>query len=135
MTPVQRCRDCVFMERPAPSKDGKIRYDDEGLNQLLLKVYFPDFPPSHAKLNDFIVWRENIARLVSAAISPHIRATAAQARRAALEEAHAACKQQQIDFLDPQYATHQPLSSFQERFACGECINAITDLIEKDTAK
>lgn len=46
-------------------------------------------------------------------------------RGAALEEAAKICEQQAVGFLSPKYATNQPLSSFQERFACKECAEAI----------
>jgi hypothetical protein len=36
-------------------------------------------------------------------------------------------REQQAVFLSPQYATGQPFSSFQERFACGRCIEAIEE--------
>lgn len=44
---------------------------------------------------------------------------------AALERAALICEEQARDFLSPQYATGQPLSSFNERFACDECARAI----------
>lgn len=53
------------------------------------------------------------------------RADAARAMREACIEA---CRQQEQDFLDPQYATPQPMGSFTERFACRECIKAIEAL-------
>jgi len=43
----------------------------------------------------------------------------------AIEDAAKACEDQQQVFLSPQYATGQPLSSFHERFACGQCAAAI----------
>jgi len=46
-------------------------------------------------------------------------------RSAALEEAAQICERQAIDFLSPEYATGQPISSIQERFACTECASAI----------
>lgn len=46
-------------------------------------------------------------------------------RRLAFEEAAQVCEQQSREFLSPQYAVGQPLSSFAERFACGECAKAI----------
>jgi len=39
-----------------------------------------------------------------------------------------ACEDQAASFLSPQYATGQPLSSFQERFACQQCADAIRNL-------
>lgn len=55
----------------------------------------------------------------------------ARGRHEALEEAAKACEQQRDDFLSPEYATGQPLSSFQERFACGQCIAIIRALQQK----
>lgn len=46
----------------------------------------------------------------------------------AYEMAAKICEQQRQDFLSPEYATGQPLSSFQERFACGQCAEAIRTL-------
>lgn len=46
-----------------------------------------------------------------------------------VREAAAVCKQQQTAFLSPEYATNQPLSSFNERFACGECEREILALL------
>ncbi len=42
-----------------------------------------------------------------------------------VEDAAKVCEDQQQVFLSPQYATGQPLSSFHERFACGQCAAAI----------
>jgi len=39
-----------------------------------------------------------------------------------------ACRQQAKDFLSPEYATGQPISTISERFACGECEHAILAL-------
>lgn len=41
------------------------------------------------------------------------------------EAAVDACKQVGRDFLSPEYATGQPISSFAERFACAQCAAAI----------
>lgn len=49
-------------------------------------------------------------------------------RIATIEECAKACEQQAKDFLSPEYATGQPLSSFSERFACGQCAEAICSL-------
>ena len=46
----------------------------------------------------------------------------------ALEMAAQACEDQAIAFTSEEYATHQPLSSLLERFACGECAKAIRSL-------
>lgn len=43
----------------------------------------------------------------------------------AMEEAARICEIQQQIFLSPEYAGGQPMSSFQERFACGQCAKAI----------
>jgi hypothetical protein len=47
------------------------------------------------------------------------------AYRAAMEEAARICEEQQQTFLSPEYAVNQPMSSFAERFACGQCAKAI----------
>lgn len=57
----------------------------------------------------------------------------AQARDDALAEAMAACEAQKVHFLSPEYATHQPLSSHSERFACGVCTAAIQALRTRPT--
>ena len=59
-----------------------------------------------------------------AASEAHTLHVAEAVRDAAAE----ACREQQRDFLSPEYATGQPLSSFNERFACGECSKAIRAL-------
>lgn len=41
------------------------------------------------------------------------------------------CEAQAREFLAPQYATGQPLSSLQERFACGECARTIRNQEQK----
>ncbi len=45
----------------------------------------------------------------------------ARQRIAERERCARLCEEQQQVFLSPQYATGQPLSSIQERFACGRC--------------
>lgn len=66
-------------------------------------------------------------------VPDYFRAALAEALRghrlAALEEAAKVCEQQATDFLDPQYATPQPVGSITERFACKECADAIRKLI------
>ena len=47
-----------------------------------------------------------------------------------LEKAAKECDEQAQDFLSPQYATHQPLSSLGERFACSQCATRILALTE-----
>ena len=46
-------------------------------------------------------------------------------RIAALEEAARVAEEVRDGFLSPEYATGQPLSSFQERFACNQVVDAI----------
>lgn len=41
-----------------------------------------------------------------------------------------ACEEQALQFLSPEYATGQPLSSITERFACSQCASAIRALRE-----
>ena len=48
--------------------------------------------------------------------------------REGIEMAAKVCERKAQEFLSPQYAVGQPLSSFQERFACGECATAIRAL-------
>ena len=62
------------------------------------------------------------------AVAPLI---SAEARRKALEEAAAVCGDKIQVFLSPEYAAGQPLSSFQERFACAQSANGIRLLIDK----
>lgn len=62
------------------------------------------------------------------AFARHRIEAAAQARREAIKEAARACEDQMQVFLSPEYATGQPLSSFHERFACGQCAAAIRSL-------
>lgn len=44
---------------------------------------------------------------------------------AATERAARVCEEKAKEFLSPEYASGQPMSSFAERFACGECATAI----------
>lgn len=48
--------------------------------------------------------------------------------RRALEAAAKACEDQAKSFLSPEYAQGQPLLSFQEWFACGQCATAIRQI-------
>jgi hypothetical protein len=48
--------------------------------------------------------------------------------RMAIAAAAEECRRQQSEFLSPEYAIGQPLSSFGERFACGCCAEAIEAL-------
>lgn len=75
-----------------------------------------------------------LVRAVLTAAADHNREAAAYqaGRRAGLEEAIEACLEEQRTFSSPKYATEQPLSSFGERFACGQCADAIRTLIDKD---
>ena len=47
---------------------------------------------------------------------------------AAIDSCIAAIEKQKASFASEQYAVGQPLSSFLERFACDQCIDAITAL-------
>lgn len=49
------------------------------------------------------------------------------ARQAVMEEAARICEAQQKAFLSNEYAVNQPMSSFGERFACGQCAKAIRE--------
>jgi hypothetical protein len=48
--------------------------------------------------------------------------------RAGIEAAAKVCEEQAQDFLSEYYATPQPLGSFSERYACGECAKGIREL-------
>ncbi|HVA92152.1 MAG TPA: hypothetical protein VNL71_20190 [Chloroflexota bacterium] len=52
----------------------------------------------------------------------------AEGFEAAKLAAIALCEEQRTIFLSPEYATGQPLSSLQERFACSRCVEAIAAL-------
>jgi hypothetical protein len=54
-----------------------------------------------------------------------LRQRADEATRAAYEECAKIAEQQEQEFLSPEYATDQPLSSFSERFACSQVAAAI----------
>ncbi len=59
------------------------------------------------------------------AILAACRALAEDAARAMRQSAMDECNKQKTDFLSPGYATGQPFSSHAERFACGQCHDAI----------
>lgn len=60
-----------------------------------------------------------------ATVGPLDRAAITEAELRAYERAAEICEEQAKGFLDPAYAYPQPLGSFSERFACGECAKAI----------
>jgi hypothetical protein len=60
-------------------------------------------------------------RIVARQMAPAVEALVTRA----LERAAVICEEQAKEFLAPEYATGQPLSSFQERYACNECARAI----------
>lgn len=49
-------------------------------------------------------------------------------RDEALEEAAKACEKEREVFTSTEYAVHQPHASFDERFACTQCVAAIRAL-------
>jgi hypothetical protein len=65
--------------------------------------------------------RSNIAN----AILNALRQRADEATRAEREACARIAEQQAQEFLSPEYAVGQPLSSFSERFACGQVAAAI----------
>ena len=99
--------------------------DDEEM-VAIAKQAATDHLPDKAKKWDAAV---AISRALGA-ITPHIRAREAfRAGAEAMREAAVQiCEDQIAKFLDPQYAFPQPVGSIQERFACGECANAIRAL-------
>lgn len=48
--------------------------------------------------------------------------------RETIERCAKVCEEQAVEFLSEGYAVGQPLSSFEERFACSECAKAIRAL-------
>ena len=54
---------------------------------------------------------------------------------AAWEEAAKIAEAKALEFLSPEYATGQPLSSFNERFACEQVASAIRAAVSKKTAE
>jgi hypothetical protein len=78
--------------------------------------------------------REAIAereKQFSEAMNIHLDTAIRDARNAALEEAAKICDEQSAIFLSDTYATHQPISSINERFACGQIKEAILALKDK----
>jgi len=61
--------------------------------------------------------------------------TAESAVAAAYENAAKIAEAKALEFLSPEYATGQPLSSFNERFACGQVASAIRAAVSKKTAE
>lgn len=43
------------------------------------------------------------------------------------------CERIMMGFLSPEYATGQPMSSIQERFACQQCREAILEVLAEET--
>ena len=70
-------------------------------------------------------------RLVIEEIPEWARASEAEVYNRAIEDAAKACEDQRQDFLSPEYTTGQPLGSFSERFACGECAASIRALAKE----
>ena len=66
-----------------------------------------------------------VERRVSLAWDAALRQRADEATRIAYEECAKIAEQQEQEFLSPEYATDQPLSSFSERFACSQVAAAI----------
>ena len=63
--------------------------------------------------------------VIQAAILAAVQSAMESGARMGLDAAANACKENLIGFLDPAYATNQPVSSLMERFACGECLRSI----------
>lgn len=61
--------------------------------------------------------------------------TAESAVAAAYENAAKIAEAKALEFLSPEYATGQPLSSFNERFACEQVASAIRAAVSKKTAE
>lgn len=66
--------------------------------------------------------------IIRAAYMQQARAAIRAAAPLILDMAAGECEKRREDFLSPEYATGQPLSSFSERFACNECASAVRQL-------
>ena len=75
--------------------------------------------------------KEWIAVIVRIAQAQATRALEAEVYSRAIDDAAKACEDQRQDFLSPEYTTGQPLGSFSERFACGECAASIRALAKE----
>lgn len=62
------------------------------------------------------------------AFAAHRQAALVEGVRLGLEAAGKACVQAEADFQSPEYATGQPLSSLNERYACRTCASEIAAL-------
>lgn len=83
---------------------------------------------------------EQVARLVVAQAQLRdpegaIAAALAQCEADTIRRCSEVCDEQAAEFLSPEYATDQPLSSFSERFACGEVKKAILALLPKEVGE
>ena len=74
-------------------------------------------------------WYLHLAQAALSAIDPVALV------QAGIDAAAEACAKQRDDFLSPQYAVGQPISSMMERFACDECGNAIRAMSAADVLK
>jgi hypothetical protein len=81
---------------------------------------------------DFIVAGQSDHELMLQAFARHREATESRARlegaEIAREAAARVCKDQRAAFADPAYAGSSRMAAFEERFACGECLNGIESL-------
>ena len=119
------------------------RYDEtwEGMGHSIDGdyVYYTDYAALSAQLeasqNEDVVCGELYREAVRQCDKLRHQHSVAHAKGKAegLREAAGVCEAQKVSFLSPEYATHQPLSSYSERFACGVCAAAILALIPATT--
>lgn len=78
-----------------------------------------------AALRSAVIWQSNASNEF---IAHALMAAERRGIEAGRERFARVCEEQATAFLSPDYATGQPLASFSERFACGECAAAIRKL-------
>jgi hypothetical protein len=74
-----------------------------------------------------LITQDELAEFIAEAVALEARERVIAVTMMREAAAHA-CEEQARTFLSPEYATGQPLSSFNERFACKECADAIRAL-------
>lgn len=90
-----------------------------------------------AKQAEVVALQREVLRLDEKLEAKHAEIDAARLEgiRLGLEAAVTACLDRREVFLSPEYATDQPLSSLQERFACDRCVEGIRAIDPATIAK
>jgi hypothetical protein len=94
------------------------------INEVIRRVEYDMRHRAMLGSGGFVGERAEVEVIISA-LRASLTTPPARSYADAIEDAAKACEDQQQAFLSPQYATGQPLSSFHERFACGQCAAAI----------